>query len=63
MSNNTMKQESRTETLKNEATRQRWELFHQAIAHAKQSNVSSLEQGDDATTEDGGPVPLYPAAS
>ena len=32
--------------LKNEFTRQRWELFHRAIAHAKQSNNSALENTD-----------------
>ncbi|WP_156762672.1 hypothetical protein [Woeseia oceani] len=58
-----MKQESRTETLKNEATRQRWELFHRAIAHAKQSNISSLEQDEKTAAEENAPVPLYPAAS
>ena len=31
-------------TLKNEATRQRWELFHQAIAFAKQSNAEAMEK-------------------
>ena len=63
MSNNIMKQESRTESLKNEATRQRWELFHQAIAHAKQSNASSLENDNGVTVEDHAAVPLFPAAS
>ena len=30
--------------IKNESTRQRWEMFHRAIAHAKQSNdVAELE--------------------
>ena len=28
--------------LKNESARQRWELFHRAIAHAKQSNRDAL---------------------
>lgn len=43
MPNNSPKNESRVDTLKNEATRQRWDLFHRAIAHAKQCNVSALE--------------------
>ena len=28
--------------LKNEASRQRWELFHRAIAYAKQTNSDAL---------------------
>jgi hypothetical protein len=32
--------------IKNEATRQRWELFHRAIAHAKQSNISAMQEAD-----------------
>jgi len=34
-------------TFKNESARQRWELFHRAIAHAKQSNVAALDDADD----------------
>lgn len=46
------------ETLKNESTRQRWELFHRAIAHAKASNNDSLLETDarDADAESAGPV-------
>lgn len=54
MSNNTRKNESRVDALKNEATRQRWDLFHRAIAHAKQSNDSALE---DASAHDVRPAP------
>ena len=32
--------------LKNEAARQRWELFHRAIAYAKQSNSSAMQDAD-----------------
>ncbi len=32
--------------LKDESARQRWELFHRAIAHAKQSNVSAMLDTD-----------------
>jgi hypothetical protein len=32
--------------LKNDAARQRWELFHRAIAHAKQSNLDALDERD-----------------
>jgi hypothetical protein len=33
-------------SLKNESSRQRWELFHRAIAHAKQSNHAALADAD-----------------
>ncbi len=36
----------RVAALKNEATRQRWELFHQAIALAKQSNAEATEKAE-----------------
>ena len=45
-------------SLKNESSRQRWELFHRAIAHAKESNHAAIADAD-STTEDlesGGPV-------
>ena len=41
------KDQARTDALKNEATRQRWELFHRAITHAKQSNESALQVTGD----------------
>ena len=30
--------------LKNESSRQRWELFHRAIAHAKETNHAALAE-------------------
>lgn len=33
-------------TLKDEFARQRWELFHRAIAHAKQCNEEALQDTD-----------------
>lgn len=47
MSDKTMNGEERTCSIKNEQTRQRWELFHRAIAHAKQTNVSALDDGPE----------------
>ena len=48
--------------LKNESARQRWELFHRAIAHAKQSNVDTLGESDDGCAEAKSPAPyLYVA--
>lgn len=38
---------------RNEATRQRWDLFHRAIAHAKQSNVEALQAEQDAGEDPG----------
>ncbi len=61
MLNNTAKPESRTDTIKNDATRQRWELFHQAIAHAKKSNFLALEELED--NGDARPTPLTSVAS
>ncbi len=43
MSDKSMNREERTCSIKNEQTRQRWELFHRAIAHAKQTNIAELE--------------------
>lgn len=36
------------ETLKNESTRQRWELFHRAIASAKRSNTQAMQKAEAA---------------
>jgi len=46
MSDNFKKSDSPVEALKNESARQRWELFHRAIAHAKQSNDAALLDAD-----------------
>ena len=58
MSNKCKEAESPVVSLKNESARQRWELFHRAIAHAKQSNDQALSDADavngDATPS--GPV-------
>lgn len=34
------------EGFKNNAARQRWELFHRAIAEAKKSNSDALQEAD-----------------
>ena len=47
MSNKRKEAESPVVFLKDESARQRWELFHQAIAMAKQSNAASLEDPDN----------------
>ena len=42
---------SPTATLKNESSRQRWDLFHRAIAHAKQSNDQALEDAESNSSD------------
>lgn len=46
MSNKHQESESPVDSLKNESSRQRWELFHRAIAHAKESNNAALHEAD-----------------
>ncbi len=50
--------ESPADTLKNESARQRWELFHRAIAHAKASNDAALDDTDASTGDSKGHGPL-----
>ena len=49
MSNKHQNSESPVDSLKNESSRQRWELFHRAIAHAKESNNAALHEADTET--------------
>jgi hypothetical protein len=44
--------------LKNESSRQRWEMFHRAIAHAKESNEAAVIESDLGSDEgnSGGPL-------
>jgi len=46
MSDKVIPQTADTSSWKNETARQRWELFHQAIAHAKRSTVAALDEAD-----------------
>jgi hypothetical protein len=46
MSNKCTEAELPVVLLKDESARQRWELFHRAIAHAKQLNDAALDEGD-----------------
>jgi hypothetical protein len=48
----TDKNERPFDTLKSESARQRWELFHRAIAHAKQSNTAAMREAE--ALQDGG---------
>lgn len=54
MSNKNSPDDARYDALKNEAARQRWQLFHRAIAHAKQSNYQALDEADKAADRNGG---------
>ncbi len=58
MANNCKKSDSPIDALKNESARQRWELFHRAIAHAKESNNASLLDADthSGDAESAGPL-------
>jgi len=58
MSKKLPKNESPIEALTSESARQRWELFHRAIAHAKESNNALLDDGDSngVDTESAGPL-------
>ena len=60
MSNKCKEAESPVVALKDESARQRWELFHRAIAHAKQSNDAAL---DDADAGSGDPKQTGPLLS
>ena len=58
MSSKHTENEAPVVSLKNESSRQRWELFHRAIAHAKESNHAALADSDVRTddSESGGPM-------
>ena len=58
MSKKYTESESPVVSLKNESARQRWELFHRAIAHAKQSNDAAEVEADANASEpqSGGPL-------
>lgn len=58
MSKKQLKNESPAEALTSESARQRWELFHRAIAHAKESNNSLLDEGDSQGVDTESASPL-----
>ena len=58
MSNEYKEPESPVVSLKNESARQRWELFHRAIAHAKQSNDVAEFESEAAAKEPHNVVPF-----
>lgn len=62
MSNKPVPTESPVTALKNDSARQRWEYFHRAIAHAKQSNFSALQEADADTGDGKRPRPMLSIA-
>lgn len=58
MSNNCKKSESAVDALKSESARQRWEMFHRAIAHAKEYNNASLAEAETHGGDTNGAGPL-----
>jgi len=58
MPNKSQKSESPVDALKSESARQRWELFHRAIAYAKEANNASLLEADthSAEVDNAGPL-------
>jgi hypothetical protein len=51
MSNKKQTTDSAVDALTNESARQRWELFHRAIAHAKESATDALLEAEDLGSE------------
>ena len=51
MSNKHKTTDSAVDALTNESARQRWELFHRAIAHAKESTNDALLEAEDLSTD------------
>ena len=58
MSNKQHKTEFPVDALKSEAARQRWEMFHQAIAFAKESNQAAMLESDASANDAEGSGPL-----
>jgi DNA-binding transcriptional regulator YiaG len=54
MSDNCPENESPLSALKSESARQRWDLFHRAIAHAKQSNSAALQESETTASKPSG---------
>ena len=57
MTNKCKEANSPAVSLKDEAARQRWELFHRAIAHAKRTNSDALIEADEGPADTGSAGP------
>lgn len=62
MSKNNTQADSPVSTLKNEAARKRWELFHLAIAQAKKSNLMAMQEADTSSADAESARPLLSIA-
>jgi len=62
MSHNFSDDESPLSALKSESARQRWELFHRAIAYAKQSNNDALLEAETPAPKAKSPGPMLSIA-
>lgn len=51
MSNKLKQSDFPYDAFKNESARQRWELFHRAIAHAKESNAAAMQESESPCTD------------
>ena len=51
MANNCPDNETPFSPLKSESARKRWEMFHRAIAHAKQSNTTAMQEEEGTSAE------------
>jgi hypothetical protein len=58
MSDKCKEAESPATVLKDQAARQRWELFHRAIAHAKHANDASAASADTGTADEAASRPV-----
>ncbi len=58
MSNHSHENDSPLAALKSDAARQRWELFHRAIAHAKRSTIDAPDDAEDASVQSGSGGPM-----
>jgi hypothetical protein len=58
MSGKRSETDSPAASLKNESARQRWELFHQAIARAKETNTAAMDDAEVSSgdADVGGPM-------
>lgn len=62
MDNNYSDSDSPLSALTSESARQRWEMFHRAIAYAKQSNVAALQEEEASAPEPERSAPLLTIA-
>jgi len=62
MDNNISDNDSPLSALTSESARQRWEMFHRAIALAKQSNFAALQEAEATNLDPKRPAPVLTVA-